>query len=181
MYVAKPSWVTSRLEANDQETHLKNHYQSLWDSYNLLVCSELHDVSNYANSLPYFKNILRILWILTSNSFKLEWRAHLLHIQAVPFSHFDQKTGYPDWRFPLFISVTPDKRRNSRDYTYLRSATVPVSIEFNTVTLHRSYKTWVQPPMLWTQTRYACCAPMISQDEYYENRRDLTLNSRRKM
>ena len=27
----------------------------------------------------------------------------------------------------------------------------------------------------------ACCAPMISQDEYYENRRDLRLNPRRKI
>jgi hypothetical protein len=29
--------------------------------------------------------------------------------------------------------------------------------------------------------RVAFCAPVISQDEYYENRRDLKLNSRRKM
>jgi len=75
----------------------------------------MHDVSNYArsNSLSYFKNILRILWILTSSSFKLQWRAGLLHVQAVPFSHFDQKTGYPDWRFPLFTSVTPDTLNHS--------------------------------------------------------------------
>jgi len=26
-----------------------------------------------------------------------------------------------------------------------------------------------------------CCAPMISHDEYYENRRELGLNSRRKI
>jgi hypothetical protein len=91
----------------------------------------MHDVSNYANSLSYIKKILRILWILISNSFKLEWRARLLHIQAVPLSHLYQKTGYTKWRFPLFTSVTPDKKRNSKYYTYSRSATVPVSIEFN--------------------------------------------------
>jgi len=142
---------TGRLEANDQEKHMKNHYQSLWEWYNLW--SEMHDVVNYANSLSYFKNILRILWILTSSIFKLEWRARMLHIQAVPLLHLNQKTGYPDWRSPLFTSVTADKQRNSRDYTHLRSTTVPVSIKFNTVTLHRSYKAWFQQRMLWTQIR----------------------------
>lgn len=118
----------------------------------------MYDVSNYANSLSYFKNILRIFWILTSDSFKLEWRALLLHIQEVPLSHLDQKAGYPDWRFHLFTSVTP-QQRNSRDYTYLRSTTVPVSIEFSTVTLNRIYEAWFQPPMLWKQIRMRVASP----------------------
>jgi hypothetical protein len=38
----------------------------------------------------------------------VEWLTHLLRIREVPGSNFGPETGYPDWGFSRFFSISPE-------------------------------------------------------------------------